>query len=73
MADGIKPAFDAIAAAVKADPDYAWSWHCNVAMPSVDEGMDRAAANRAAARFMHIAFDVDTSKSPYFTATQDLT
>ena len=39
------------------DPDFAWGWHCNIAMASVDEGMDHDAANRAAARFMYAAFD----------------
>jgi hypothetical protein len=42
------------------DPAYAWSWHCNIAMCSVDEGMERVAANRAASRFMKAAFGIDT-------------
>ena len=60
----IKESFENIAAAMKADYGYAWAWHCNIAMASVDEGMERAAANRAAARFMHTCFGVDTSKEP---------
>ena len=52
---------DAVAALSKAfknDPDYAWSWHCNIAMAAKDEGMKHKAANRAAARFMYNAFGI---------------
>lgn len=56
--------------AMKADMDFAWSWHCNIAMASVDEGMDHAAANRAAARFMKLAFGVDTTKCEHYADTQ---
>lgn len=47
------------------DADYAWSWHCNIAMPFYDalpEGEpDRhARANRGAGRVMRHVFDVDT-------------
>lgn len=59
-------AFNVVRDAMVADSEYAWSWHCNIAMASVDEGMDHAAANRAAARFMQICFGVDTSKSPQY-------
>lgn len=52
------------------DPGYAWSWHCNVAMASVDEGMSRPAADRAAARFMRNAFGIDTSKNEHYAETQ---
>ena len=55
--------FDALAHRIRSDEGYAWGWHCNIAMASVDEGMDRDAANRAAARFMR-HFGVDTSKEP---------
>lgn len=57
--------------ALHKDYGFAWAWHCNVAMSFYDE-MPRAwpaaykheMANKAAARFMNIAFDVDTSKEP---------
>lgn len=55
------------------DPDYAHSWHCNIAMACYDEvvaeGMKNgtfdhadahAIGNRAASRFMKLAFDVET-------------
>ena len=59
-------AFAVVKEAMQKDPEYAWSWHCNIAMASVDEGMDHERANKAAARFMHNCFGVDTSKSPQY-------
>lgn len=61
-------AFQALAAALAADPGYAWSWHCAVWASAHDEGMETGAANRAAARFMHMAFAIDTSKNANFNA-----
>lgn len=55
-------AMDTLRAAIKADEGYAWSWHCNIAMASFDEGLSHDAANAAAARFMKMCFDVDTSE-----------
>jgi len=52
------------------DPDYAWSWHCNVAVASMDEGMPYRAANRAAARFMMAAFGVDTTRDRRYAGTE---
>lgn len=45
--------------AMRSDPEYAWSWHCNIAMAFVDEGGDHAMANHAAARFMRSLAGVD--------------
>jgi hypothetical protein len=61
---GTSRAFADLKAAMQADPGYAWSWHCNIACAAKDEGLDHAAANRAAARFMFMCFGVDTSKAP---------
>lgn len=61
-ASDVAEAFSRIAQAMQADFNYAWSWHCNIAMSSHDEGMEIKAANRAAARFMKLCFDVDTSE-----------
>ena len=44
---------------VRADQDYAWSWHCNIAMAAQDEGVDHETANKAANRFMQMCFGVD--------------
>ena len=53
-------AMQALSAALKGDPDYAWIWHCSIAIVMQDEGVPHEAANRAAANFMKLAFGVDT-------------
>ena len=45
--------------AMRSDPDYAWSWHCNVAMAFVDAGGDHYTANQGAARFMQLLAGVE--------------
>lgn len=57
-----KDAFDVLRESIKKDDSLAWSWHCNVAVASMDEGMEHKAANRAAARFMYNCFNVDITK-----------
>ena len=56
-----KEAFESLKKAIQEDHSYAWSWHCNVAMPFQDEGGSHEQANLAAARFMRTAFDVDVT------------
>ena len=62
----VPEAMKVVTEALRSDPDYAWSWHCNVAMASVDEGMGHYEANQAAARFMHSLAGVDTTKHQGF-------
>lgn len=66
MSEEIKQAFDVLKNAVNNDPDYAWSWHCNIAMAFVDEGGSHEAANKAAARIMSILFEHDITKHPHY-------
>mgnify|MGYP003966936973 CR=1 FL=1 len=47
--------------AFQTDADYARAWHDNLACCVMDEGVSHAVANKAAARFMKLAFDVDTA------------
>lgn len=54
-----------LSSAIRDDPWYAWSWHCNIAMSYVDEGVTPEQGNKAAARFMKNCFDVDTSSLPH--------
>lgn len=63
-------AFDALANEIANDLDYAWGWHCNIAVVAMDEGLDHKSANRAASRFMYSAFKVDTTKCKYYNSTQ---
>ena len=73
-------AFDVVKKAMKDDPDLAWSWHCNIAMSFYDElgpmvepsAVRHEVCNRAAARFMKLCFDVDTSEHPQFTPEQPI-
>lgn len=55
---------------IRQDPDYAWSWHCNLAVSAMDEGLDHAAANRSAARFMCV-FGVDMTRHCNWRKTWD--
>lgn len=58
-------ALDAIKAAMLKDPAFAWTWHCGLAMSIMDNlGANHGDANRAAAAFMRLAFEVDTSQQP---------
>jgi hypothetical protein len=60
----VPQAFEAIKTAMQMDAGYAWSWHCNIAMASIDEGAPHDSGNAAAARFMQLCFGVDTSNPP---------
>lgn len=69
MSTEIEDAVDTLQKAFEADPDFAHTWHCNVAMacfdsiPLVEYGHEKVHefANEAASRFMKKAFDVETS------------
>lgn len=45
------------------DRDYAWSWHCNLAMPMSDAGVPIQKANEIAERLMRHIFGVKDSAS----------
>lgn len=55
----IPEAMNTVITAMQADPGYAWSWHCNVAMAFVDAGGDPYIANQGAARFMRLLANVE--------------
>lgn len=52
-------AIAALSKAFQADPDYAHSWHCNIAIQFHDCGGDIQIGNEAAKRFMKLAFGVE--------------
>ncbi len=61
--------------AMKADPEYAWGWHCNIAMAAHDSGAGpHSACNKGAALFLSTLTDgtVDTTKHPAYAQTQEL-
>lgn len=57
----VEGAVATLKAAMRNDPDYAWGWHCAVAVSMQNEGVSPAVADRGAVRFMRMAFEVDTS------------
>jgi hypothetical protein len=59
----IERAMNTLSEAFKNDPDYAHSWHCNIACMAMDAGASHEVANEGASRFMKLAFDVVTSDS----------
>jgi hypothetical protein len=65
-APAIKAAWDALTEAMK-DPDYAWSWQCNLAMPIMDAtGVSRELANVAAAHLMQHLWGCDITTHPEY-------
>ena len=66
MNHDVSHAFDVLKSAVQSDDEYAWGWHCNIAMAYQDEGATHEAGNKAAARFMKQCFDVNMNESPFY-------
>lgn len=53
--------------ALAADPEWAWSWHCNIAMPIQDTmNVPPKAANHMAAVLMQHLFGVDMGQSAIY-------
>lgn len=53
--------------AMRDDPEYAWAWFCNLAMPIMDAiGCSHEQANVAGAHLMSLLFDRDITKDPRF-------
>jgi len=48
----VPEAMKVVTDALKSDPEYAWSWHCNITMAQVDEGNDQAIAEHGSMRFL---------------------
>ena len=44
------------------DPDYAWAWHCNIAMAAQDAGAPHKEANIRTGDFMRHLFGVETNR-----------
>jgi hypothetical protein len=48
------------------DANYAWTWHCAIAMCMSDEGASDVSANWAASRAMRMLFGVKTDETENF-------
>ena len=55
----VPAAMKTIIQAMQQDPEYAWGWHCNIAMAFVDAGGDHYTGNQGAARFMKLLANVE--------------
>lgn len=63
-------ALHALKTALAADPDFAWSWQCNIAMPIKDRlRCSHGEANKTAADLMRHLFDIDITTHPYYAST----
>lgn len=62
MAVTVPEAVQCLADAMRRDPEFAWSWHCALSCAAMDEGLGHEAADRAASRFMRMAFEADYEK-----------
>lgn len=67
-AGGIAPHMDAVVYALVNDPEYAWSWFCNLKMPYTDAGASWTSASKGAATFLSILTggELDITKHPYW-------
>lgn len=63
-------AFEALKEQIHADPEYAWGWHCNLAMPIVDVGGQQTIADQASALMMRQLFDYDITTHPHWSGTK---
>ncbi|MEG3086142.1 hypothetical protein [Sphingomonas sp. PB4P5] len=60
-------ALKALSAELQADPEMAWAWQCNIAVPIMDAtGVSHRLANQAGAHLMQHLFDVDITTHPLF-------
>lgn len=65
----VEKEFKVIEELIKSDDEYAWGWHCNLAMPIHDEGVSYVVANKAAGRIMASIFGVDTTNNRFYRVT----
>ena len=65
-AEAVLPPYEQFCRALAADFDWAWSWHCNLAVMAQDAGAPHLAANERAADFMERAFGVKVNDSDQF-------
>lgn len=60
-------AIETLKAEIAADPDHAWGWFCNLAMPILDTTpANHEQANQAAAHLMQHLFDYDITADERF-------
>lgn len=78
--DPAPTAYSELKEALQDDPDYAWSWHCNIAMnlmdnlgsynPKANQQERSRVCNEAAAKMMNYIFNIDTAKHEHYETTK---
>lgn len=66
-ARGTKQAYEALTKAMREDRAYAYSWHCNIAMPILDGSngkLTHEEANQIAEKLMAHLFGIKNSREP---------
>lgn len=58
--DVVPNAVRVLSSAIQGDIEYAWAWHCQIAVSAIDEGTPHEVAQRTATRTMKLLFGVDT-------------
>jgi len=74
VADSVEHNLKSLIGAMVDDPEYAWGWHCNIAMSAFDAGArSHAACNRGAALFLKLLSDgkVDTTTHPAYKGIEE--
>jgi hypothetical protein len=58
---------ESLIAEMAANPELAWAWHCNIAMPIMDAaGVSHQVANETAAHLMQHLFRYDITQHPHY-------
>jgi hypothetical protein len=66
--DNVAEALETLSKAMQNDLDFAWSWHCNIAMTAQDSGAPHKEANERTADFMARAFGVNVRDTSMYKA-----
>lgn len=64
----IKNPFELLKEQIHSDPEYAWAWHCKLAMSIKDSiKVSHSTANKTGADLMSYLFEYDIRKHPSFS------
>lgn len=64
--DEIRETMDKLREFIKTNSDYAWAWHCNLAMMAFDAGATHEKSNQQAANFMNSVFEFNVRDLPEY-------
>lgn len=55
---------------IQSDPEYAWAWHCNLAVPMMDVGITGEEADQASALILSQMFECDITTHQNWKGTK---